>query len=165
MIPVDVSSLALDSKGEPVVILRPIDAPGRSGPVLPIWVGMQEANAIMLAAQGTTAARPMSYDLMARLLKALEGTIAQVAVTRLEQGTFFAEITLESPSGRHVIDARPSDSIALAMRVDAPILVAETVFSEAGVSFDEPSTEDEEEEQIQEFSEFLDSIDPEDFRG
>ena len=163
MIPVEVSSLALDSRGEPVVLLRPKAASGE-GPVLPIWIGMQEANAIMLAAQGNQAARPMSYDLMARLLLALDGMVAQVAVTRLEQGTFYAEITLAAKSGQFVIDARPSDSIALAMRVEAPILVAEEVFTEAGVKLDEPGEADEE-EQVQAFNEFLEGIDPEDFRG
>ena len=92
-------------------------------------------------------------------------TVLQVAVTKLEEGTFFAEITLETPSGIQVVDARPSDSIALAMRTEAPIYIAEEVLREAGVSENQLSEAQDEETQIEEFTEFLDSVDPDDFRG
>ncbi|HZK05674.1 MAG TPA: bifunctional nuclease family protein [Actinomycetaceae bacterium] len=173
MIQMDVASLAVDSRGEPVVILRPVESDGVAR-LLPIWIGVQEANAIMLAIQGATLARPMPYDLMVRLLDSLDASVAQVAVTKLEEGTYFAEITLNTPNGRQVIDARPSDSIALATRTDSPIFVSESVLAEAGVveehggegesAADEP-TEEEKESEIEEFSKFLDSVDPDDFRG
>lgn len=167
---IEVASLAVDSRGEPVVILRPIDAatPNR---LLPIWIGVQEANAIMLAVEGESAARPMSYDLMARLLESLDSTVAKVAVTRLEGGTYFAEVTLATPHGDKVIDARPSDSIALAMRTNAPIYVADEVLDEAGVEDEESEEEaadampEEQETAIEEFSRFLEDVDPDDFRG
>ncbi len=85
-------------------------------------------------------------------------------MTRLEQGTFFAEISLDTPTGRQVLDARPSDSIALAMRTHAPIYVAPDVLAEAGV-LQEHQPEQDEESEIEAFSEFLDSVDPDDFRG
>ncbi len=164
MIQVEFNSLAVDTRGLPVVLLRPKDPQDDPVNVLPIWIGMQEASAIVVAAQGAVTARPMAYDLMVRLLDALQGSVVQVAVTRLEEGTFYAEITLDTPFGRHVIDARPSDSVALALRVEAPIFVAEAVLREAGIPA-ELITEQDEESQIEEFNEFLDSVDPDDFRG
>lgn len=164
MIQVDIASLAVDTRGLPVVILKPISPDEGSGAVLPIWVGMQEASAVMIALQGATTARPMSYDLMARLLTATQAGVRQVAVTRLDEGTFYAEITLDTPSGPQIIDARPSDSIALALRMGAPIFVAEQVLQDAGVPADFIAESDDE-SQIEQFSQFLDTVDPDDFRG
>lgn len=164
MIQVELTSLAVDTRGLPVVLLQPSVTLPELEVVLPIWIGGQEATAIMLATQGVEMSRPMSYDLMARLVQAMDATVTQVAVTRLEEGTFFAEITLLDSAGTKVIDARPSDSIALALRVQAPIFVAESVLREAGIPRDRIA-DAEEEEQVEEFSAFLDSVDPDDFRG
>lgn len=164
MIQVELTSIAVDTRGLPVVLLKPAVAQPDLGVILPIWIGGQEATAIMMALQGAETSRPMSYDLMARLLAALDATVTQVAVTRLEEGTFYAEITVETPTGPEVVDARPSDSIALAMRVQAPVFVAEDVLRAAGIP-EEHVTDIEEEEQVEKFSEFLDSVDPNDFRG
>lgn len=164
MIPVELASLAVDSRGLPVVLLKPSEPREGLGYVLPIWIGGQEATAIMVAVQGAVVSRPMSYDLMARILATLEATVEHVAVTKLEGGTFYAEVTLDTPSGQQVIDARPSDSIALAMRVDAPIYVAEDVLREAGIP-ESQITDADEEAQVERFNEFLDSVDPDDFRG
>lgn len=79
MIQVDLASLAVDSRGEPVVILKQWAEDSGDARVLPIWVGVQEASAIMLAVQGATTSRPMAYDLMVRLLDALGGSVVQVA--------------------------------------------------------------------------------------
>ena len=175
MIQVDLASMAVDSRGQPVVILKPRFPQQAPTKVLPIWIGAQEASAIMLAVEGATTSRPMSYDLMVRLLEALGGSVVGIAVTRLEGGTFYAEITLETPSGRQWIDARPSDSIALAMRVGAPMFVAKAVLDEAAVTEEEasgeratpasPPSEAEQESQIAAFTDFLDKVDPEDFKG
>jgi hypothetical protein len=174
MIEVELASLTVDSRGAPVVILRPIEDDRDRARLLPIFIGVQEATAIMLAAEGSTASRPMSYDLMVRLLKALGGTLVGIAVTRLEGGTFFAEITLDTPSGRQWIDARPSDSIALAMRLGAPMFVARAVLDEAAVTEEEatgeratasPPSAEEQESQIAAFTDFLDQVDPDDFKG
>lgn len=168
MILVEVATLALDVRGEPVVILKPVDA-GKSAKMLPIWIGVQEANAIMIAIERLDTERPMSYDLMARLLEFSGASVTQVAVTKLESGTYFAEITLGTKDGPRIVDARPSDSIALATRTGAPIYVAAAVLEEAGVAgvieedSDEPAAEQEAE--IEEFSKFLEDVDPDDFRG
>lgn len=164
MIGVRIASLAVDSRGQPVVILKPIDEPAGQGKLLPIWIGVPEATAIVLATEGTAPPRPLVYDLMTRLLGALDATVEQVEVTRLEEGTFYAEIRLRTAHGLQVIDARPSDSIALAIRVGAPIYVAASVLEEAGMP-DESTAEADEESQVEAFNEFLDTVDPEDFRG
>ena len=94
-------------------------------------------------------------------------SIQRVEVTRIEQGTFYAEITLTTPTGPQVIDARPSDAIALALRANADIQVADAVLDEAGipaelVDFD---TEGDDAAQLDEFKRFLEDVDPEDFQG
>ena len=159
MIEVEIATPALDMRGEPVVILRPRGG----GRMLPIWIGSAEATAIMLAVEGATASRPLSYDLMVRLLDELGASVLRVAVTALEEGTYLAEITLATAAGERIIDARPSDSIALAARTGAPILVAEAVLEEAGVTG--VMVEPEQEAEIEEFGRFLESVDPDDFRG
>ncbi|GAA4903272.1 bifunctional nuclease family protein [Tessaracoccus lubricantis] len=164
MIQVDLNSIAIDARGLPVVLLKPSVPRPDLRVFLPIWIGGQEATAIMVALEGAVLERPMSYDLMARLLDAMDARVEKVAVTKLEGGTFFAEITLDTLTGQQVIDARPSDSIALALRVHAPIFVAEEVLREAGIQEGE-LTDAEEEEQVEQFSEFLDTVDPDDFRG
>lgn len=172
MIRVDVAGLVLDSQEQPVVLLRPLEGAGPRR-ILPIWIGLQEATAIMLALDGATTERPMSYDLMVRLLERLGASVRQVAVTRLEQGTFYAEITLDSPAGVQVIDARPSDSIALAVRTGAPILVAQAVLDEAGLPEEASEAADasaasetpDADAQLDEFTRFLDTVNPDDFRG
>lgn len=164
MIQVEMTSIAVDTRGLPVVLLKPSVPHPELRVILPIWIGGQEATAIMIAVQGAEMERPMSYDLMARLIDAMHATVSQVAVTRLEGGTFFAEVTLQSPTGTRVIDARPSDSIALATRVQAPIFVAEEVLRDAGIP-EQQITDLDEEAQVEEFNEFLASVDPDDFRG
>lgn len=164
MIAVRIASLAVDSRGQPVVILKPVDEEPGEGKLLPIWIGVPEATAIVLAVEGSAPPRPLVYDLMTRLLGAVEARVEEVEVTKLEEGTFYAEIRLRAARGRHIIDARPSDSIALAVRVGAPIYVAEAVLAEAGIP-DESTGEADEESQVAAFSEFLDTVDPEDFRG
>jgi bifunctional DNase/RNase len=163
MIQVQIASLAVDSRGQPVVVLAPVAAEQGARRLLPIWIGVPEATAIMLAVAGDTPARPQTYDLMTTLLERLGAEVDRVVVTRLEEGTFYAEITLVTSSGAEVVDARPSDSIALAVRTGAPVYVAEAVFAEAGM----PDTEGagDEQSQIAAFHEFLDDVEPDDFRG
>jgi len=163
MIEVTLTSLAVDSRGLPVVILEPVAPAGEARRVLPIWIGTPEATAIMLAAEGATPPRPLVYDLMTTLLTRLGVSVARVAITKLEEGTFHAEITLLTKDGEEIIDARPSDSIALAARTGAPIFVAEPVFAAAEVLDSESAGG--EESQLAAFHEFLDSVEPEDFSG
>ena len=163
MIQVSIASLAVDGRSQPVLILRPMAEGPSPTKLLPIWIGHQEATAIVLAVEGTSPPRPLVYDLFARLLAAVDAHVERVEVTRIEEGTFYAEITLATPAGPRIIDARPSDSVALAVRVDAPIFVAEAVLEEAGIV--EPEDQTDEDSEVAEFAEFLDSVNPEDFRG
>jgi bifunctional DNase/RNase len=114
----------------PVVILRSIDEPRL---YLPIFIGGLEATAIATCLAGITLPRPMTHDLMTSALEAVKCKVASVAITRIEAGTFFAHLTLVDPHGGElVLDARPSDALALALRAAAPIAVGRQVLAEAG---------------------------------
>lgn len=165
MVQVRVATLAVDSESRPVVLLKPYDEPVGQGTMLPIWIGLAEATAILVAMEATAAPRrPLVYDLILRLLQASDAHVERVDVTKIEEGTFFAVISLATASGTRLIDARPSDSIALAVRVGAPIFVADDVLAEAGLA-DAMSEPEDEASQLKAFHEFLDQVDPEDFRG
>ena len=168
MVPVRVLGVAVGPGMQPVVLLTPLEPAPGPRTLVPIWVGSQEAASISVAVSGEAPPRPLSHDLMQRLLDAVGATVRQVAVTRLEAGTFYAELSLFTTSGALTIDCRPSDAIALAARVGAPLFVAEAVIDEAGVL--EGATDDDEEpesaeERVAEFRRFLDDVDPEDFQG
>ncbi|MDR6905163.1 bifunctional DNase/RNase [Agromyces sp. 3263] len=166
MVQVRVLGVALDAARQHIVLLKPLlEEPGE-GRVLPIWVGAQEATSILIAVQGEQAPRPLSHDLITTLFGTLGARVDRVDVTRIDDGTFYAELSLTTPTGSQVLDSRPSDAIALAVRVHAPIWVADEVLDEAGipaemVDFDQ----DDEEEKLDEFKRFLEDVDPEDFQG
>ena len=107
----------------PIVILRESD----SEAVLPIWVGVYEANAIALEIEKVSTPRPMTHDLLKNLLIGLETTVRKVVVTELKDDTFYAVIWLDHGGEIISIDSRPSDALALALRVDCPIYVEEEV--------------------------------------
>jgi bifunctional DNase/RNase len=166
MVPVRVLGVAVDGRMQPVVLLTPLD--GGEGPrtLVPIWVGAQEAASISVAVQGEEPPRPLSHDLMKRLLDTVGASVDRVDVTRIEDGTFYAVLGLTTPGGQVALDCRPSDAIALAARVGAPIFVAESVIADAGVLEDADDTQPEDEtEEVAEFRRFLDEVDPEDFQG
>lgn len=100
---------------------------------LPIFIGAAEAHTISLLLQGMKYVRPLTYDMFHELLKASACEVRRVDVTELRDNTFFASITLHTPDGDKQIDARPSDAIALALKTESPVFVAEKVFSEAGM--------------------------------
>jgi bifunctional DNase/RNase len=162
MVQVRVAGVALDSAGQHVILLKPIDELPGEGHILPIWIGAQEASSILIAVEGAVAPRPLAHDLMLSMLQSLDASVQQVAITRLEAGTFYAEVTLLTPSGVRAIDARPSDAVALASRASAPVFVADEVLVEAGV----PGVvvETDEEASLEEFQKFLEDVDPDDFR-
>jgi len=164
MIEVRVFAVALDTAGQHVVLLKPVVEHPDGELVVPIWIGPQEATSILIATQGQEVPRPLSHDLMKSLLDALGARVEQVEVTRIDGGTFYAEITLVTPAGRQTVDARPSDAIALAVRARATIGVADEVVLEAGIpaDFADPRPD---EVKLEEFKEFLEDVDPEDFRG
>lgn len=158
MIPVQFVGVRVEvPSNQPIVLLREAD----SGPrYLPIFIGSPEATAIVYAYQGMETPRPMTHDLFVTVMGDFGITLEQVAVTALREGTFYAELTLRHGDTVERISSRPSDAIALAVRLgDVPIVVDEDVFEEAGVLFEEEQDED----QIEEFRAFLDEVSPEDF--
>ena len=142
---------------QPIVLLREVDGQR----YLPIFIGSPEATAIVYALQSMETPRPMTHDLFVTVLGDFGVELRQVAITALQDGTFYAELELHRGEEVQRISARPSDAIALAVRLgdEVPILVDEAVFDEAGVLFEEEQDEDE----IEEFRAFLDEITPEDF--
>jgi bifunctional DNase/RNase len=142
---------------QPIVLLR--EDEGQR--YLPIFIGPPEATAIVYALQGMETPRPMTHDLFKTVLEELGAQLRQVVITQLEEGTFFAEIELAREGGSLRISSRPSDAIALAVRhaEPVPIFVEEDVLEEAGVLFEPEEDEDE----IEQFREFLEQVTPEDF--
>jgi uncharacterized protein len=132
---------------------------------LPIYIGPAEAQAIAFAQQGVETPRPMTHDLMRDLLEELGATVECIVITELRDRTFFAEIRLIAAGQRHSVSSRPSDAVALAVRVDAVIYAEEELLDAEGVIL---PTEDEEEEAeadelVSEFRDFIEGISPEDF--
>ena len=158
MIPMSLVGVRVEvPSNQPIVLLR--ESEGQRH--LPIYIGQPEATAIVYALQGLETPRPMTHDLFKSVLDDLGARIVQVIITELHDGTFYAEIELARDGGSYRMSSRPSDAIALAVRYPepVPIFAAEGVMEEAGVVFEQ----DEEEEQIEEFREFLDQVRPEDF--
>jgi bifunctional DNase/RNase len=145
----------------PVVLLREQAGERR---VLPIYIGPEEARAIALSLEGVSTPRPMTHDLFRDVLGAIEVSIVRITVTDLRESTFFAEIELRTSSGDLVtVSSRPSDAVALAVRVDAPIFAAESVLAEAAMPAPEEGEEEEQEEIVDQFRQFIDEVNPEDF--
>ena len=137
----------------PIVILR--DRDGQR--VLPIWVGIFEANAIALQIENVSTPRPMTHDLLRNVIQDLKATVQKVVVCDLQENTFYALIYLGIAGETTAIDARPSDAIALALRTRAPIFVEETVIDNAK-TFD-PAPEKADAERLHKW---LESLDPDD---
>jgi bifunctional DNase/RNase len=168
MVQVRVLGIALDAAKQHIVLLKPLFDDADPPRVLPIWIGTQEATSILIAISDEHAPRPLSHDLMKTLLDTLHAEVERVDVTRIESGTFYAQITLSTPAGAHVIDARPSDAVALAVRADAAIFVADAVLDEAGIPAELADVRNEhaqDEAKVDEFKRFLDDVDPDDFQG
>lgn len=136
----------------PIVILRDTS----DSRVLPIWVGIFEANAIALKVEDIQTPRPMTHDLLRNLLQALEARVERVVVTDLRDGTYYALIHVNVGGKSTVIDSRPSDALALALRTSAPIFVEETVFERAQTG--EGGTSEQER-----LRQWFESLDPQEF--
>jgi bifunctional DNase/RNase len=135
----------------PIIILR--DKDGQR--VLPIWVGIFEANAIALQIENVTTPRPMTHDLLRNVIHDLKAAVQKIVVCDLKDNTFYAVIYLAVDGDMVAIDARPSDAIALALRTRAPILVEETVIDSAKTMDFAPEKADSERLQ-----KWLESLDP-----
>ena len=149
---VDVMGVRVEMpSNQPIVLLREVTGER----YLPIWIGAVEATAIAFAQQGVVPPRPLTHDLMKDLLDALGQELAEVQITDMKDGVFFATLVLGSGVE---IGARPSDSIALALRTGSRIVCAEEVLDEVGLAV--PA---EQEDEVERFREFLDHVTPEDF--
>jgi bifunctional DNase/RNase len=124
---------------------------------LPIWLGAVEATAIAFAQQGVVPIRPLTHDLFKDVIGQLGAKLNTVYLTEIKDGIFFAQLNFQDgPS----VSARPSDAIALALRIGAPILASEQLLKDAGIEIP-----DQAEDEVERFKEFLDQIKPEDFLG
>ena len=139
---------------QPIVLLKEDEGER----YLPIWIGAAEAAAIAFALQGVVTPRPMTHDLMKNLLDEVGAQVQRIEITELREGTYFSNINMRMNGNAYEISARPSDAIALAVRVEAPIFADEEVLTDASILI--PS---DEEDEVEKFREFLESVNPEDF--
>jgi uncharacterized protein len=138
---------------------------------LPIWIGQSEAASIALRQKGVEPPRPLTHDLIVNLISALGHELLEVRIVDMQEGTFYADLVF---AGDLRISARPSDSVAIAIRAEVPIFAEESVLAEAGLLMpsddpeeaddDEPAAEVKEDE-VEKFKEFLDSVSPDDFKA
>lgn len=179
MVEVKVQSLGLDrSSNTPVVILQ--EAGGER--VLPIWIGPGEASAIAMELAGMKFSRPLTHDLLATVVSSLGARLQRVLITKVVDNTYYAELLIERNGEVIKLDARPSDSIAIALRMEATILTSEELLEHSSIEIAEGSDfgeqeggEEEEEEQqaegreggeglrAEQLKEYLRRLNPEDF--
>ncbi|MGE4169499.1 MAG: bifunctional nuclease family protein [Candidatus Margulisiibacteriota bacterium] len=157
MIEMQLGGLGFDPKNmSPIVLLRDLEERN----FLPIWIGMFEAAAIAMELQDFRPPRPMTHDLITKMVTVLKGTIQKVIINEIVDSTFYAivEVLPEGQKTPVAVDARPSDAIAIAVRANVPIFVSEAVMLKAKMVNTEKDEED-----TQKFKDFIDSIKPEDF--
>ena len=142
---------------QPIVLLKTADG----NKFLPIWIGHPEAAAILMKLQGASTPRPMTHDLVTDILGQLQAQVTRITVTELRENTFYAQITVQQDGSEIEIDSRPSDAIALAIRVDAPIFAADEVIEESAIEFE--GDEVDEEAMVSEFKQFLENVTPDEF--
>jgi uncharacterized protein len=145
---------------QPIVLLKTADG----NKFLPIWIGHPEAAAILMKLQSQAPPRPMTHDLVTDMLEQLGAHVVRITVTELRENTFYAQITVQQDGSEIEIDSRPSDAIALAIRAEAPIFAADRVIEESAIEFEgEEVTDEEIEEKVTEFKQFLDEVTPDQF--
>jgi uncharacterized protein len=168
MVEVKVQSLGLDQASQtPVVILQEVAGER----VLPIWIGPGEASAIAMELAGMKFARPLTHDLAATLLRGLGGNLTRVLITRVEDNTYFAEMMIERGDEVISVDARPSDSIAIALRLQSRLFTTDELLSASAIEVTEaePSEGEHETESestprmsAEQLQEYLRKLKPED---
>lgn len=136
---------------QPIVLLREVDGER----YLPIWVGAGEASAIAYAQQGVVPPRPLTHDLFRDVLTALGQEVSEVRITELREGVFYGVLAFAAGAE---VSARPSDAIALALRLGTRVVCSEDVLAEAGIAMP-----DDQEAEVKKFREFLDQVSAEDF--
>lgn len=140
---------------QPVVILKDSEAKR----FLPIWIGQFEATSILMELQGVKPTRPLTHDLLSSICDSLHVTVKKVVINDIQDGTFFARIFLKNKAVELDLDARPSDAIALAVRVKAPIYAVDSVVDKASIV-----SEEGEEDEVERFKDFIEKVNPEDFK-
>lgn len=159
MIEVTVAHLGLDrTTNTPVVILREKDGTR----VLPIWIGAAEASSIAMELQGFKAQRPLTHDLMKQLIVGLGGELRRVVITAVKENTYFAELFIRREDHVFQVDARPSDSIALALRLHAQIFTSDELLEQSGLEVEEPDRTGPGLD-AEALKKYLENLDPEDF--
>ena len=154
-ISVEVSSIRLEEETEtPIMLLQKPN----TNQVLPIWIGTIEAVSIAYAQEGFVHPRPQTHDLLINILESLNAKILEVSITDIHDETYFAEIKLSTHEGELTLSSRPSDAIALALRSSAEIFVENSVFNDNFIEIYDENNVD-----IEEFSQFIDNVSPEDF--
>lgn len=145
----------------PMVLLRELEGRQR---LVPIYIGNPEATSIHYALEGVVPPRPLTHDLFLETLAVAGARLDKVVVTEMRDHTYFAELHLETLSGPKIVSSRPSDAIALAIRCDAPLFAHEALVDQVG---QEPPPEQEEqtEEILDDFRDFIENVTPEDFAG
>lgn len=150
--------LGLDqSTNSPVVLLKERDGER----VLPIWIGPAEAGAIAMEMQGVKAQRPMTHDLLKHVILGLGGELRRVTITNVRDNTYFAELLIRRDDQMVQVDARPSDSIALALRFRAPIFTSDDLLNHSGSEAGPPAPERRLD--AESLKQYLEKLDPQDF--
>lgn len=158
MIEMSLAGVRIDlPSNQPIVLLR--EAEGER--FLPIWIGQPEAAAIALALQGVVTPRPMTHDLLKNILEEVAVQVQSIVITELREGTYYAIINMQRNGTSYEISSRPSDAIALAVRINCKIYASEDVLNEASIVIQ--AGEGDEDEEVARFREFLENVNPEDF--
>ena len=166
MIEVVVSRLGLDSTTQSYVVILQEKGGER---LLPIWIGQPEAESIVMQMHHIKRPRPLTHDLCKSIILGLGGELRKVHITRVEKNTYFAELHIARNGGGDVVqvDARPSDSIAIALRLSAPIFASEALLSEVQIeeseSYEAEKIQDTSELNAEQLKEYLERLRPEDF--
>ncbi|PSB19709.1 bifunctional nuclease family protein [Phormidesmis priestleyi ULC007] len=156
MIEMKVAGIALDAATRsPIVLLKD----GTDRRALPIYIGQDQAKAIISALENQTPPRPLTHDLFVNLMESWEMTLERIVIHSLQDNTFYAVLIVNQGEAKREIDARPSDAIAIAIRTNSPIWVMEEVIADASI----PVDRDADEAERRAFREFLDQLSPEDF--
>jgi len=156
MVVMKVSGIVLDPQSRtPILVLRDMD----DRRALLIWIGPPEANSIMLVLENIKLSRPATHDLMNNILKGLKAELKSIIIHDMKESTFFAQLNLHSNGKDIVVDSRPSDAVAIALRADVPIYVSEQVMMSSSIPIDQSKDEEE----ADQFKKFIDSVKPSDF--
>jgi len=154
LLPVEVIGVRVEMpSNQPIVLLREVGGTR----YLPLWVGAAEASAIAFAQQGVIPPRPLTHDLMKTLIEEIGTPLLSVVLTQVKDGIFYSELNF---AGEKKISARPSDAIALALRLESSIFATADLFAAVGIEIPDAA-----EDEVEKFREFLDQINPDDFLG